>query len=146
MGSFGRPAGAAGFSLLEAIVALTVFSVCAMALYGWLAVNQSALLRVQASDAAVRDGRSALAALEAVNPMAEPEGERSLPGGLEVRWTSEEIAEREPGTGPGGTQLIFDLALYELDVQVLREGREVRRFAVRRAGWEAVRPLVYDDF
>jgi len=142
----GSKANEAGFSLLEAIVALTVFSVCAMALYGWLAVNQSALVRVQASDAAVRDGRSALAALESVNPMAEPEGERLLPGDLEVRWTSIEIVERQPGSGPGGTQLIFDLALYEIDVQVLREGREVRRFAVRRAGWETVRTLVDEDF
>lgn len=144
MRSFGTRAR--GFSLLEAIVALTVFSICALALYGWLAVNQTALSRVQASDASVRDARSALAVLESVNPMAEPEGERELPSGLSVRWTSDEIVPRAPGTGPGGTQLIFDLALYELDVEVLREGREVRRFSLRRAGWESVRPLISDDF
>ena len=140
------PARMAGFSLLEAIVALTVFSICAMALYGWLAVNQNALVRVQARDMAIRDSRSALEALETINPMAEPEGERVLPGGLVVHWTSEEIAERQEGKGPSGVPLVFDLALYELDVQVMRDGREVNRFAVRRAGWETVRTWLDEDF
>ena len=49
----------AGFSLLEAIVALTIFSLCAMALYAWMSVNQTTLVRVQARDAAVRVGRAA---------------------------------------------------------------------------------------
>lgn len=135
-----------GFSLLEAIVALTVFSICAMALYGWLAVNQGAILRVQARDHAIRDGRSALAMLETVNPMVEPQGARELPGGLEVRWDSRELVERQPGTGPAGTELVFDLALYEVEVQVLRDGGEVNRFSVRRAGWETVRTMADDDF
>lgn len=136
----------AGFSLLEAIVALTVFSVCALALYGWLAVSQNALLRVQANDASVRDGRSALALLETVNPMTEPEGERILPGDLQVRWTGTEVAENRPGIGLGGGQTVFDLALYELDVEVAREGREVRRFTLRRVGWDTARTFSDDDF
>lgn len=135
-----------GFSLLEAIVALTVFSICAMALYGWLAVNVNALMRVEARAVGVRDGRTALAMLEAVNPMAEPSGERTLPGGLVVRWTSREVVERKPGVGPSGNPLVFDLALYDVEVRVLRAGREANRFVVRRAGWETVRTLRDDDF
>lgn len=146
MTSQGRRARVAGFSLLEAIVALTIFSICAMALYGWLAVNQSALIRVQARDAAVREGRSALAVLEAVNPMAEPEGERKLPGDVVVRWTSTEAVARQPGTSSSGSMQVFDLALYDMDVRVLRGGRDVSRFSVRRAGWETVRTMRDDDF
>jgi len=142
----GGKQGQAGFSLLEAIVALTIFSICAMALYAWMSVNQTALIRIQAHDASVRDGRAALAALELVNPMEEPEGNRTLPGGLEVRWSSSEIVPRAPGTGAGGGQLVFDVALYELDVAALRKGREVAHFKVRRAGWETVRTLRSDDF
>ena len=67
-----------GFTLLEAIVALTIFSICAMALYAWLATNVRALGRVQASTLAVQDGRAALAVLETINPMTEPSGERTL--------------------------------------------------------------------
>lgn len=141
----GPRAGIAGFTLLEAIVALTIFSICAMALFGWLAVNQSALIRVQARDAAVREGRSALALLEAVNPMAEPTGERELPGDVVVRWSSTEVVERQQGTSPSGSQQVFDLALYDLDVRVLRAGRDINRFSVRRAGWETVRTM-RDEF
>lgn len=133
-----------GFTLLEAIVALTVFSICALALYAWLATNVNALVRVEARTRGLADGRAALAALETVNPMAEPQGERRLPGGLVLRWDSEEI-ERRPGEGPAGNQLIFDLGLYLVHARVLRDGREVQRFDVRRAGWETVRSLP-DDF
>ncbi len=133
--------GQSGFSLLEAIVALTIFSICAMALYAWMSVNQTALVRIQARDAAVRDGRTALAALELVNPMTEPAGSRKLPGGLELRWNSNEIVPRAPGMGPGGNRLVFDLALYEMDVSALRHGRLIARFKVRRAGWETVRTM-----
>jgi general secretion pathway protein I len=135
---------ARGFTLLEAIVAITVFSICAMALYGWLAVNVSALSRIDARSAAVRDGRAALAVLEPVNPMAEPSGSRSLPGGLEVQWDSTEL-QRRPGVGMSGSALIFDLGLYEMHVVVSRGGREEQRFSVRRAGWVTAR-TVPDDF
>lgn len=137
---------AGGFSLLEAIVALTVFSICALALYGWLAVNVNALGRVEARSAGVRDGRTALALLEAVNPMTTPQGERTLPGGLVVRWTSQEVVKRKPGVAPSGMPLVFDLALYDMDVRVLRAGRQVTRFAVRRAGWETVRTMRNDGY
>lgn len=133
--------GQGGFSLLEAIVALTIFSMSAMALYGWLSVNVDALSRVEARGAAVRDGRTALAVLEAVNPMAEPEGSRTLPGELEVRWSSRELRPRQSAKGPSGNTLVFDVALYELSVTVLRQKREVNRFTVRRAGWETVRSM-----
>lgn len=136
-----RKRGQAGFSLLEAIVALTIFSICAMALYAWMSVNQTALVRVQARDAAVRDGRAALAVLELVNPMDETTGSRSLPGGLEVRWSSRELVPRAPGMGMVGTPLVFDMALYEMEVSALRQGRVVARFNVRRAGWKTVRTM-----
>ena len=133
-----------GFTLLEAIVALTVFSIGAMALYAWLATNVSALGRVEARTRGIADGRAALAVLEAVNPMAEPRGERKLPGGLVLRWESEEL-QRRAGEGLSGNVLIFDLALYDVHAQVLRDDGLVQDFTVRRAGWTTARKLP-DDF
>lgn len=129
----------AGFSLLEAIVALTIFSVCAVALFGWLATNMRAMARVEVHQAQVREGRNALALLESVNPMEEPKGERELPGGLAVRWTSQVVAAPRPGKGPAGNTLIFDLALYDLQVEVLQAGRQTSAFTVRRVGWKSAR-------
>jgi len=129
-----------GFTLLEAIVALTVFSICAIALYGWLSANVIALGRVDARAAALRDGRAALAVLEPVNPMAEPAGARTLPGGLTVSWTSRQL-DAKPGMGPAGDPSVFALALYELDVRLVRDGREEDRFTLRRAGWATTRQV-----
>lgn len=133
--------GQSGFSLLEAIVALTIFSICATALFAWLSVNVDALNRVQANRAQVSDGRTALALLEGVNPMKEPSGERDLPGNLVVRWTASEIVPRKPAISTTNSPLVFDIALYALDVHVTREGRETSRFTLRRAGWETARIL-----
>lgn len=133
-----------GFSLLEAIVALTIFSICVLALYGWLSVNITALSRVDASQRRTGDGRLAMAVLEPVNPMAEPRGERHLPGGVEIRWQGREVVAPKPGVGPAGNPLIFDLGLYDLDVEVLRQGRETSRFSVRRAGWATARRLDFN--
>jgi general secretion pathway protein I len=135
----------AGFTLLEAIVALTVFAICAMALYGWLAVNVNALVHAGNRSDALRDDRAALAVLDPVNPMAEPKGERALPGGLSVRWTSRAI-DRRTGISPSGTRNAFDLALYDMDVEVRRDGKAVDRFTMRRAGWVTARTLQNADF
>ncbi|MEO5566509.1 MAG: prepilin-type N-terminal cleavage/methylation domain-containing protein [Luteimonas sp.] len=140
-----RRARQTGFSLLEAIVALTVFSICATALFAWLSVNVNALSRVDARRSAIDDGRTALAVLEGVNPMAEPRGERALPGSLLVRWTSREIAKRKPAISTTNSPLIFDIALYAMDVQVMHGGRETSHFTLQRAGWESTRTLVDGD-
>jgi general secretion pathway protein I len=130
-----------GFSLLEAIVALTIFSLCATALFAWLSVNVNALDRVQANRTRVGDGRTALALLEGVNPMKEPSGERELPGNLVVRWTARELVPRKPAISTTNSPLVFDIALYALDVRVTRAGHETSRFTLRRAGWETARTL-----
>ena len=51
-----------------------------------------------------------------------------------------------PGTGAAGGMLVFDMALYEMQVSALRQGRVVAAFTVRRAGWETVRTMRDDDF
>lgn len=128
----------AGMTLLEAIVALAVLGVGAMALFGWMGTNARSLDRV----AAITDGlaieRSALAIVEQVNPMAEPDGERDV-GDLRVAWTSRPITAPKPGRGPGGPVTVFDLALYEVDVVVRHPRHDVRRFSVRKVGWVTAR-------
>lgn len=133
-----------GFTLLEAIVALTIFGMAALALYGWLGTNMIALGRVEATHSALADARTALEVVETVNPLLEPEGERELPG-LTVRWTSRPLVERRSGKGPSGAITIFDLALFEMEVETWREGRRTWHFTLRRAGWEAVREVMPED-
>ena len=134
--------GQGGFSLLEAIVAMVVLAAGLLSLYAWLSSNTIALVRVQANVQGLEDARSALALVETVNPMDTPRGDIDLDG-LRVSWNATQIGSRRSGTAGGatGAATVFDLALYNVDVQVLRNDRLVRTFTVRRAGWAAVRSM-----
>lgn len=133
-----------GFTLLEAVIALTIFSMSALALLGWLSVNVQAIEHAERRRQQLDDVRSGMAVMETINPMAEPTGERRLPG-LTVRWQAEPIADRRNGKGPSGGQTIFDLALYQINVELIADGEPPSTFQVRRAGWETVRAASAED-
>ena len=133
----GCPAKFKGFSLLEAIVALVIFASVASALYAWVGVTLNSLNRVEAARQADEATAVALAWLETVNPMAQPEGEAAV-GHYRVSWQAEAIAPELDGMTPEGGLSLFRVGLYELAVAV-EGGAEPVRFRVRRAGWEQVR-------
>lgn len=141
---FARRQGQRGFSLLEAIVALTIMATSLLALYAWLSTSTFALGRARASAQALQDARVAKAIVETVNPMKDPTGSRDL-APLEIRWKSRPLTERRTGMSRAGTSTQFDFRLYEVDVEVLRGGTVVRDFSVRRAGWEAARPILPEE-
>jgi general secretion pathway protein I len=141
--SHARSRAAAGFTLLEAIVALVVFSMGAFALYGWLATNVQTLERIQARRDAAATRASALDLMESVNPMAEPDGRRAL-GRLEVRWRARALAPPRASVTQVGLPNLFQVGLYQVDVRVLDQTREVDRFDVRRVGYRQVGKLELD--
>lgn len=133
-----------GFSLLEAIVALTIMATCLLALYAWLSTSTFALNRVRANAAALQDARVASAVLETINPMREAEGRRQIPP-LEIRWKSRPATDLRIGMSRAGTATQFDFRLYDVDVEVRRDGNVVREFTVRKTGWEAARPILPEE-
>lgn len=134
------PAVENGFTLLEAIVALAIFSLGAFALYGWLGVNLHTLARVEAGREALAVGHSALDLLRRVNPMETPRGRREV-GELVVEWDSEPVVEPKDGMSQIGRPTLYQVGLYRLTVRVLREGGEAQSFTVRQIGWRQVRFL-----
>lgn len=128
----------AGFTLLEAIVAMVIFSLGAFALYGWLSTNLITLERVIDRREAEASVRSALDMVRRVNPMEEPRGERAV-GTLEVQWEATPVEPPRPSVSQIGMPTLFEVGLYTLDVRVSRDGEEVDRFQVRQAGHRQVR-------
>jgi len=133
-----------GFSLLEAIVALVLMATCLMALYAWLSANTLALNRAGWHVRALQDARAARAVLDTINPMAEPRGVRELPP-LTIRWTAQPASEQRFGINRFGRPTQFDVRLYDLEVEVLRDGAVVREFNLRKTGWVAARPGALND-
>lgn len=133
-----------GFTLLEAIVALTIMATSLLALYAWLSTSTLALNRTQLSARALQDARTAMAVIETINPTEQPSGQRDLPP-LQIRWQSRPLTQRRIGMSRSGTPTQFDFRLYEVDVEVRRDDTTVREFTVRRTGWDIARPILPDE-
>lgn len=142
-GSVAGARGTRGFTLLEAIVALVVFTMGAFALYGWLATNVKTLERIQARREVANLRLSALDTMQLVNPMSEPAGRRAV-GLFEVRWTSRALAPPRQSVTQVGLPTLFQVGLFEVDVRVLSQSREVDRFTVRHVGYRQVGKLELD--
>ncbi len=129
-----------GFSLLEAIVAMTLFAVGSVALYALQAQSVRSLQRVAERQAYVAAVDAALPLVEDLNPMREPSGVRRV-ADLEVRWTSSPLEDPRPGRTAVGSESLFEIGLYEVDVDVRRDGQPSARFKLRRVGYRQVRQV-----
>lgn len=138
------PARAAhGFTLLEAIIALVVFSIGALALYQWLGVNLITLQRVGEQREAVAAVHSALELTHGINPMATPRGRREI-GGLVMEWNATAVEPPRNGKTQVGFPTLFDVGLYDMDIRVLRDDQELDRFKVRQLGYSQPRKMEQD--
>ena len=127
----------AGFTLLEAIVALVVFTMGALALYGWLSTNIITLDRIRARQQLELTMHSALDLIRRTNPMDTPVGERQG-GDLKVSWISALLEPAKPNVVQSGRPGIFVVGLYEVSVRVSRNGQLLQTFQVRQVGWKQV--------
>ena len=140
MSSPGSRRHASGFTLLEAIVALVVFSLGAFALYGWLSTNVITLNRIRDRQQLEVAMQSALDLIRRSNPMETPTGQRKV-GDFTVTWSSRPVEPPKNGVDQSGGPGIFLVGLYELDVRATRDGRELHAFRVRQVGWKQVRTM-----
>ena len=137
------PRPQSGFTLLEAIVALVVFSLGAFALYGWLSTNTITLQRIIDRRELAEVRRSALDVMRLVNPMADPSGRRKI-GVIEVQWQARLLEPAKQGVTQVGLPTLFQIGLYQVDVRILRGAETVDTFDMRQVGYRQVRQLELD--
>lgn len=129
-----------GFSLLEAIVALVIFTMGALALYGWLGSNLITLDRVNQRQQANALAASALDVVRRVNPMETPTGRRVFDE-VEISWKATPIEPPRPAVTQVGLPGLFEVGLYTLAVEIRRDGELVDTLDVRQIGHRQVRQM-----
>ncbi len=128
----------AGFSLLEALVALVLLAGFGIALYGWIntsLIGMSRSLEVSRQDLALQQVREFLKTL---NPMQRPRGEEVL-GSLRITWEADALEPVRDGYSSYGGLGNYRLGLYQLQVRVAEDGLIWDEFTMRQVGYEQVR-------
>lgn len=129
----------AGFTLLEAIVALVLISGAGMALFSWINTSIMSLSRIRDANARAEATTNILEYMDRVNPMLAPEGNASL-GAYSIRWSAQAISNLTEGTNyPRGLSL-YQLALYDTVVTIrTAEGRAWYELKLQQVGYKKVR-------
>ena len=110
--------GREGFSLIEAIVALTIAAIMLMAIFDLQQQMARGQERAQRAIAQSALQENALALTRAVNPMERPAGTIALPGGETVRWTSVPKGRAVTNAGFPVGQGAFEVQLYTMTVSI----------------------------
>ena len=132
----------AGFTLLEAIVAMVLISGAGMALFTWINQNINALHRVLEANARAEATSNVLEYMTRVNPMLTPEGSTDLEP-YRLRWTAKQEGEPRAGNSAPFGDNLYQFALYDTRVSVQRQnGQDWFDLNLRMLGYKKVRELV----
>lgn len=133
-----RPAES-GFTLLEAIVALTLLGLALVPMMSFISESTNQLVRVADSNERSLATQAAVALLSPVNPMEDPEGEESLGRDLLVRWSSELILEPNDGPQVGMGLPGFRVGFYDVRVSLFRQSSGLWfDFDMRKVGYQKI--------
>ena len=125
-----------GFSLIEALVALAIASMCLLVLFGLQRQLISAQRRYEAAVARAEAQRNVLSLVRELNPEAQPQGAAELPGGERLAWTSRAVSLLRPARTPGGgaSPYLVRLSVVQATLTDAR-GAVKGAVSVERMGW-----------
>lgn len=125
-----------GFTLLEAIVAITIVGLTLLPLVSYIAQAANQLERAADSNERSLVMQSALALMTPVNPMLEPQGKLALDQEVSISWESETLVEPNTGALLGAGLGGYRLGFYKMHVVVSRsDAPEWFTFDLRKIGY-----------
>lgn len=125
-----------GFSLIEALVALTIAAMVLGAIFELQLQMVRGQRRATEAMDQVMAQENALALTRNLNPMERPTGVITLPGGDTIRWTSEAKGRPVQNAGFPSGDGMFMVQLFTLTVQVERvRGTSPAPMVFDRMGW-----------
>jgi general secretion pathway protein I len=133
----------AGFTLLEAIVALLIIASSGLALFSWMNTNLYNLARVQEAHQRHSAMRTALSFVETLNPADKPNGEAQF-GAILIQWQAAPLRPLQPSITPHGGMGRYDVGLYEINIKVIQHNELSTEFTVRQRAYRDARPPRFD--
>ncbi|EDN68908.1 type II secretion system protein [Beggiatoa sp. PS] len=127
-----------GFTLLEAIVTLVLVATTGIALLDWINTNLFSLQRIQAAQQRNEATRNALAFIDTVNPLENPQGEETI-GIYKISWNALAVELPRDGMNTGGYTSFFQVGLYDTEIEVHLEETLLAHFTLRQVGFKQVR-------
>lgn len=125
-----------GFSLIEALVALTIAAITLTAIFELQIQMARGQERATDALAQVAAQENAIALTRDLNPMAQPSGLIELPQGDTIRWTSVALGDPVRGAGFPSGDGRYRLQRFVVTVEVERPtGRSPRPLLFERVGW-----------
>ncbi len=133
-------ASQAGFSLLEALVAVALIAAAFLPLLALQGQLARTVIAVERAETNVKDMTSALSYLRVMNPMKTPEGSEKI-GDATLSWTARPVSDERPALDQGGAPGRFMLQLYDIEAEIIYEDGRRTAFTVRALGWRPTTPV-----
>jgi|SRR5580658_422908 general secretion pathway protein I len=133
----------AGFTLLEAIVAIAVLAAALVPLYMLISSVSRSAFRVDQANRRAEIETDALNIMSTINPMDKPSGSLDL-GPYAVRWTAQPVLAPIDGSSyPSGVSA-FKIGLFNAKIDVARpDGQILVSFPLRMIGYSHVRNALF---
>ncbi len=119
-------------------MALAIFAAGGMALYGLFNTNLAGLGK--AADVSRREPvvLAAVEHLSSINIREQPEGQLDI-GGFDIAWTSSLVEPVRQGQANTGLLGAFEIGLYDIDIELSRNGVSDSVYRMRLVGYQKVR-------
>ena len=128
----------AGFTLLEAVVALAIFAAGAMALYGLYGANLIGLARAHEVAGQLPVVEQAVERLALIDLRQQAEGSFAV-GAAEVSWTAALVEPPRQSQSTSGYLGAFEIGLYQIDFDIAEDERVLGSWQMRLASHARVR-------
>ena len=130
--------GQAGFSMIEVLAAMVIFSISAVVLFGWIGQTADRLARLNAEQTVLFAELAALEYMRGLNPMATPSGSTRL-AETELQWKAQPVGAEAPSLMLSGAPGLYVVQLFEVQLDVRPPGVEPGRRTLMLAGWRQTR-------
>lgn len=126
-----------GFTLIEAIIAITIIGMTFLPIMALISQSLIQLISVEEAQARAAAMESALAMIDPINPLETPQGQIMI-GETDLTWQSELIVEPNETIQIGAGLAGFNIGFYAVTVALSRQGAPWFSFECRKVGFSTI--------